>query len=134
VEGKAGHGEGGGGPHQAGGKGVRPDEKGHWKLRALANIRRHSDTDIFVNSAHRKCAPYPDKPPSSFTPTAPTAVVRVFGRSFQMVAPQLLNAAAACALPSRCISLQWAGASDGGLCSNSARSSSIMLAKGGQAR
>jgi len=37
------------------GKG-RPDEKGHWKLRALANIRRHSDTDIFVNSANRKYA------------------------------------------------------------------------------
>lgn len=42
---------------QAGGQGDKPDEKGHWKLRALANIRRHSDTDIFVNSAQRRSPP-----------------------------------------------------------------------------
>ena len=33
---------------------LRPDDKAHWKLRALANIRRHSDSDIFVSVAHKR--------------------------------------------------------------------------------
>ena len=59
VEGKA-----SGETPKAGGAGDRPDEKGHWKLRALANIRRHSDTDIFVNSAQGR------SPPSHSSPQA----------------------------------------------------------------
>lgn len=31
----------------------RRDSKAHWKLRALANVRRHSDSDIFVDAGRR---------------------------------------------------------------------------------
>ena len=33
----------------------KQDEKAHWKLRALANIRRHSDSEIFISHAHKRC-------------------------------------------------------------------------------
>ena len=32
------------------------DEKAHWKLRALANNRRHSDSEIFISHAHKQYA------------------------------------------------------------------------------
>ena len=39
--------------------GQPPDEKAHWKLRALANIRRHSDSDIFLDIGRRCLNPKP---------------------------------------------------------------------------
>ncbi len=40
--------------------GLKQDDKAHWKLRALANIRRHSDSEIFISHAQKRyCVPRP---------------------------------------------------------------------------
>ena len=33
---------------------MKQDDKAHWKLRALANIRRHSDSEIFISHAQKR--------------------------------------------------------------------------------
>lgn len=35
---------------------LKQDDKAHWKLRALANIRRHSDSEIFISHAQKRYA------------------------------------------------------------------------------